>query len=38
MRGVQVSELELNTTGGVTVKGLATIFEDGEVVGASYLA
>ena len=38
MRGVQVSELNLNTTGGITVKGLATIFEDGEVIGESYLA
>ncbi|KKK79614.1 hypothetical protein LCGC14_2831710, partial [marine sediment metagenome] len=38
MRGVEVSELELGTDGGITVKSLATIYEDGEVVGASYLA
>ncbi len=38
MRGVEVSELELGTDGGITVKSLATIFEDGEVVGESYLA
>jgi len=38
VRGVEVSELELGTDGGITVKSLATIFEDGEVVGASYLA
>ncbi|KKK54593.1 hypothetical protein LCGC14_3083170, partial [marine sediment metagenome] len=38
MRGVEVSELELGIDGGITVKSLATIFADGEVVGASYLA
>ena len=38
MRGVQVSELELGIDGGVTVKSLATLYEDGEVVGESYLA
>jgi len=38
VRGAEISELELGTDGGVTVKGLATIFEDGEVVGESYLA
>lgn len=38
MRGVEVSELNLGTDGGITVKGLATVFEDGEIIGQSYLA
>ncbi|KKM68026.1 hypothetical protein LCGC14_1465060 [marine sediment metagenome] len=38
MRGVQVSEIELGIDGGVAVKSLATIYEDGEVEGNSYLA
>jgi len=38
VRGVEVSELELGIDGGITVKRLATLFEDGEVVGESYLA
>ena len=38
MRGVEVSELELGIDGGITVKSLATVYADGEVVGASYLA
>lgn len=38
VRGVEVSELELGTDGGITVRRLAALYEDGEVVGASYLA
>lgn len=38
MRGVEISSLDLDVDGGITIKGLAAVFEDGEVTGASYLA
>lgn len=38
MRGVEISSLDLDNDGAVVVQNLATVFEDGEVVGASYLA
>ena len=38
MRGVRISSIELDSDGSIAVKGLATIFADGEVTGDSYLA
>jgi len=38
MRGITISELNLDIDGSVVVEKLADIFEDGEVVGNSYLA
>ncbi len=38
MRGVRISSLELDSSGSIAVEKLADIFEDGEVIGDSYLA